>query len=218
MVIPCKMKIPWMDEPGRLRSKGSQRVRHNWAISLVQDGHNDSTFLQGCGEMKEEQFSVQGRGCTQALLQRMIMTLASPFYAGKPFSGSIPSKMKPRPMRGPTVPPGSNPLPLSLDSSLPPRLTPETKWPLAPWMAVSLPYTIWFFQPRKLTFLSLISVNINLNILFQRPSFCEACFPLPGLRWNALLMLLTCLRVKSLIESVTLCNIYESPFLSFHGQ
>ena len=27
-------KIPWMEEPGRLQSMGSQRVGHNWAISL----------------------------------------------------------------------------------------------------------------------------------------------------------------------------------------
>ena len=27
-------KIPWMEEPGRLRSMGSWRVRHNWATSL----------------------------------------------------------------------------------------------------------------------------------------------------------------------------------------
>ena len=27
-------KIPWMEEPGRLQSMGSWRVRHNWAISL----------------------------------------------------------------------------------------------------------------------------------------------------------------------------------------
>ena len=27
-------KIPWTEEPGRLQSKGSQRVRHNWASSL----------------------------------------------------------------------------------------------------------------------------------------------------------------------------------------
>ena len=28
-------KIPWMEEPGRLQSMGSQRVRHNWATSLL---------------------------------------------------------------------------------------------------------------------------------------------------------------------------------------
>ena len=27
-------KIPWKEEPGRLQSMGSQRVRHNWATSL----------------------------------------------------------------------------------------------------------------------------------------------------------------------------------------
>ena len=28
-------KIPWTEEPGRLESMGSQRVGHNWAISLT---------------------------------------------------------------------------------------------------------------------------------------------------------------------------------------
>ena len=27
-------KIPWTEEPDRLQSMGSQRVRHNWATSL----------------------------------------------------------------------------------------------------------------------------------------------------------------------------------------
>ena len=27
-------KIPWMEEPGRLQSMGSQRVKHDWATSL----------------------------------------------------------------------------------------------------------------------------------------------------------------------------------------
>ena len=27
-------KIPWMEEPGRLLSMGSQRVRHYWVTSL----------------------------------------------------------------------------------------------------------------------------------------------------------------------------------------
>ena len=27
-------KIPWTEDPGRLQSMGSQRVEHNWAISL----------------------------------------------------------------------------------------------------------------------------------------------------------------------------------------
>ena len=28
-------KIPWTEEPGRLQSMGSQRVRHDWATSLT---------------------------------------------------------------------------------------------------------------------------------------------------------------------------------------
>ena len=31
-------KIPWMDEPGRLQSMGSQRIGHNWATSPSPDG------------------------------------------------------------------------------------------------------------------------------------------------------------------------------------
>ena len=31
-------KIPWTEEPGRLQSMGSQRVRHDWATSLVMNG------------------------------------------------------------------------------------------------------------------------------------------------------------------------------------
>ena len=27
-------EIPWTEEPGGLQSKGSQRVRHNWAAKL----------------------------------------------------------------------------------------------------------------------------------------------------------------------------------------
>ena len=31
-------KIPWVEEPGRLQSMGSQRVRHDWATSLSLSG------------------------------------------------------------------------------------------------------------------------------------------------------------------------------------
>ena len=37
-------KIPWMEEPGRLQSMGSQRVGHNQATSL-------SFFLQSSGHL-----------------------------------------------------------------------------------------------------------------------------------------------------------------------
>ena len=39
--ITLAWKIPWMDEPGRLQSMGSQRVRHDRATSL------HFTLLQG---------------------------------------------------------------------------------------------------------------------------------------------------------------------------
>ena len=34
-------KIPWTEEPGRLQSMGSQRVGHDWAISLCSLGKKD---------------------------------------------------------------------------------------------------------------------------------------------------------------------------------
>ena len=37
-------KIPWAEEPGRLQSMGSQRVRHDWATSL----HFTSAVLSKC--------------------------------------------------------------------------------------------------------------------------------------------------------------------------
>ena len=45
-------RIPWTEEPGRLQSTGSQRVRHNWATSLSLSlsvsisGRETSTILQ----------------------------------------------------------------------------------------------------------------------------------------------------------------------------
>ena len=34
MTSTLAWKIPWMEEPGRLQSKGSRRVRHYWGTSL----------------------------------------------------------------------------------------------------------------------------------------------------------------------------------------
>ena len=43
-------RIPWMEEPGRLQSMGSQRVGHDWATSLTclgeGPGQNRSEFQQ----------------------------------------------------------------------------------------------------------------------------------------------------------------------------
>ena len=41
-------KIPWMEEPDRLQSMGSQRVRHDWATSLLWNGMKTGLF-QSCG-------------------------------------------------------------------------------------------------------------------------------------------------------------------------
>ena len=32
---PLAWKIPWTEEPGRLQSMGSRRIRHDWATSLL---------------------------------------------------------------------------------------------------------------------------------------------------------------------------------------
>ena len=39
-------KIPWMDEPSRLQSMGSLRVRHDWATSLSCIGEGNGNPLQ----------------------------------------------------------------------------------------------------------------------------------------------------------------------------
>ena len=39
-------KIPWTEEPGRLQSVGSLRVRHNWVTSLARVGEGNGNPLQ----------------------------------------------------------------------------------------------------------------------------------------------------------------------------
>ena len=39
-------KIPWTEEPGRLQSMGSLRVRHDWAASLSCTGEGNDNPLQ----------------------------------------------------------------------------------------------------------------------------------------------------------------------------
>ena len=41
-------RIPWMEEPGRLQSSGSQRVRHDWETSLV----SKNQLWWSCSTMK----------------------------------------------------------------------------------------------------------------------------------------------------------------------
>ena len=38
-------KIPWTEEPGRLQSMGSLRVRHDWATSLSRIGEGNGNLL-----------------------------------------------------------------------------------------------------------------------------------------------------------------------------
>ena len=45
-------KIPWTDEPGRLQSMGSQRVRHDWATSFTKMGIIKVATFQVWGEDK----------------------------------------------------------------------------------------------------------------------------------------------------------------------
>ena len=62
-------KIPWMEEPCRLQSMGSERVRHDWAtsLSLFREGSwtglkwsqihcSDQSGLYKCLKKKKEQF------------------------------------------------------------------------------------------------------------------------------------------------------------------
>jgi len=45
-VLSLAWKIPWMEEPGRLQSMGSWRVRHDWATSLLCIGEGNGNPLQ----------------------------------------------------------------------------------------------------------------------------------------------------------------------------
>ena len=46
-------RIPWMEKPGELQSMGSQRVRHNWAISQ-KEGSNPKDMSQKSKPKKKE--------------------------------------------------------------------------------------------------------------------------------------------------------------------
>ena len=48
MATRCSLlaqEIPWIEEPGRLQSMESQRVRHNWAHNHHQNSHRDFFFF-----------------------------------------------------------------------------------------------------------------------------------------------------------------------------
>ena len=56
-ILACK--IQWTEEPGRLQSLGSQRVRHNWATSL-------SLFLTTGPPGKSKHWLSEGCSCSVA--------------------------------------------------------------------------------------------------------------------------------------------------------
>ena len=66
-------KIPWMEEPGRLQSMGSLRVRHNWATSLSlftfmhwrRKWQPTPVFLPGESQGQGSQVGFRLWGCTE---------------------------------------------------------------------------------------------------------------------------------------------------------
>ena len=49
------LKIAWTEEPGRLQSVGSQRVRHNWATSLCELTVCSSLVRSAFQKIREEE-------------------------------------------------------------------------------------------------------------------------------------------------------------------
>ena len=79
-------KIPWMEEPGRLKSMGSQRVGHNWATSRKIQNLKKKTpsLLWGLGEGQKLH-----RACTQPQLQGPV-PLDPPSCHRKSHSNGVP--------------------------------------------------------------------------------------------------------------------------------
>ena len=76
--ITLAWKIPWMEEPGRLQSMGSQRVGHNWAtlFSLFTFMHwrtkwqPTPVFLPGESQGRGSLVGCRLWGCTESQLKR----------------------------------------------------------------------------------------------------------------------------------------------------
>ena len=83
-------KIPWMEEPGRLQSMGSQRVGHDWATSLhfsvscIGEG-NGNPLQCSCLENPRDRgawwFAVNGVAQSRTRLKRLSSS-SSPFSTG----------------------------------------------------------------------------------------------------------------------------------------
>ena len=67
-------KIPWMEEPGRLQSMGSLRVRHDWATSLslftflhwMRKWQPTPVFLPGESQGRRSLMGCRLWGCTES--------------------------------------------------------------------------------------------------------------------------------------------------------
>ena len=80
-------KIPWMEEPGRLQSMGSRRVRHDCATSLSRIGEGNGNPLQcSCLENPRDGgawwASVYGVAQSQTRLRRLSSSSSSKGFLG----------------------------------------------------------------------------------------------------------------------------------------
>ena len=84
------LKIPWMEEPGRLQSTGSLRVRHNWVTSLslflscIREG-NGNPLQRSCLENPRDGgawwAAVYGVAQSQTRLKRLSSSYSCSIYA-----------------------------------------------------------------------------------------------------------------------------------------
>ena len=84
--------IPWMDEPGRPQSMGSQRVGYDWATSLVhwiRCSPNNSPMGHGCRNSRYTGQQAQG-------LERPGLTQDFTWQAAKGASSPSPLVQRPR--------------------------------------------------------------------------------------------------------------------------
>ena len=79
-------KIPWTEEPGRLQSMGSRRIRHDWATSLSGIGEGNGNPLQySCLENPRDGgawwAAVYGVAQSQTRLTRLSSSSSNTIYA-----------------------------------------------------------------------------------------------------------------------------------------
>ena len=88
-------KIPWMEEPGRLQSMGSLRVRHDWATSLSlfifmhwrRKWQPTPVFLSGESQGRGSLVVVYGVAQSQKRLKRLSSHSLSRWLSGKEYTG-----------------------------------------------------------------------------------------------------------------------------------